>query len=170
MLIIRYAMLAAGCLTIAPAVESVRVVHGGRSFTASSRLPVMSRGYLFFIERSPFISVYDSSGRPAFTIELKSPTRSLVTPSDAAMSAHGQTAVSFVYTNDASEYQGAIAFFDNAGKQTSLIKTGRFTPAHLCFAPDGTIWAAGWQRDAVKRDYEDEQDYILFANGMGKEN
>jgi hypothetical protein len=114
--------------------------------------------------------VYSPSGQPAFTIELKSPTSSSTIPQDAAMSAHSQTAVSFVYTDEAFGYQGAIALFDNAGKQTSLIKTGQFTAAHLCFGPDSTIWAVGWQRDAVRRDTEDEQDYMIVRrwNGQGE--
>jgi hypothetical protein len=99
-LFIRYTLLAAVFLTVAPGVESMRTVNSGRTF-GSSRLPVMSRGYLFFIERSPLIPVYDPSGRAAFTIEVKSPTGSVTIPNDAAMNGQGQTAVSFIYTDDA---------------------------------------------------------------------
>lgn len=171
MLILRYALIATAFLDMAFAIESVRTVNSARPFASSSRLPVMSQGHLFFIEQSPVIPVYAPSGQPAFTIELKSPSRPAAIPADAAMSGRGQTAVSFAYTDDTLGYQGAIAIFDNTGKQSSLITTGRFMPMHLCFGADSaTIWAAGWQRDAVKRDSEDEQDYMIVRrwNGQGE--
>jgi hypothetical protein len=41
---------------------------------------------------------------------------------------------------------------------------------HLCFGLDSTIWASGLQRDAARRDIEDEQDYMIVRrwNAQGE--
>jgi hypothetical protein len=42
---------------------------------------------------------------------------------------------------------GRIDIFDPNGKLTRTIKTGSYVPQHVAFAPDHTIWAAGYQAE-----------------------
>jgi hypothetical protein len=76
---------------------------------------------------------------------------------------------SFVFQTAAADTDGtvAVAFFDNwnsenfgfelldpTGKQLRTVLTGSYNPAQICFAPDHTIWLAGYVFHS--------EDYMVF--------
>lgn len=159
---VRWLIASFACVSIAWGVDSVRIVHSGRPFAPETVLPVMNRGYLFFINRSsPELDVYAPTGQLAFATTIQGPSGAIPNLTDAAIDDQGRVAVAIVYSG-AKAVEGGIVLLDAAGKQTGLISTGRYMPSHLCFGPGAAIWTRGWQRDAIKTDREDRQDYFII--------
>jgi hypothetical protein len=57
---------------------------------------------------------------------------------------------------------GGIVYFDQSGKQTRFIDTGKYMPAHICFDGNQWLWTFGWQRDSENDDNEERRDYMIF--------
>jgi hypothetical protein len=144
------------------ALDSVREVHSARPFAAYTAMPVMDRGYLFFITgNSPELDVYTPTGQLAFATTIQGPDGAAPSLFESAIDDHGTVAVAIAYKDAGRKTNGAILLLDGTGKQAGLISTGRYMPSHLCFDPDGQIWTTGWQRDAEKTEHEDRQDYSI---------
>ena len=63
-----------------------------------------------------------------------------------------------------SGFLSGILLLDRTGRETGLIDTGRYTPAHIAIAPDHSIWTLGWQQDADKPPLPDRQDYGIVRH------
>lgn len=149
--------------------DGSKVVQSSRPFTAGEPLPVMDHGWVVFLDRnSPIVSVQRADGTPAYTTTIQLPTGVVPTLSDAAVDPQGRAAVAIAYRGGETGVEGAILLLDTSGKQIALHSTGRYLPDHLCFDSDGAIWTAGWQRDLVKMDMEDEQDYAVIRRFNNK--
>ena len=48
-----------------------------------------------------------------------------------------------------------------AGRQTGFIDTGRYMPTHIGFDKHQTLWGIGWQRDEIRNEIADREDYFL---------
>ncbi len=168
----RILAVAASLGAVAFAYEPIKVVHSARPFSDGVALPVMDHGWLIFLDHnSPTMYVQRPDGTPAYwaTIEVAGSVRPFL--NDAAVDAQGRVAVAVAYRGGETGADGAIVLLDASGKQSATQSTGRYLPEHLCFDPDGTIWTAGWQRDLVKMDRDDEEDYgvIRRFNGKGEQ-
>jgi hypothetical protein len=168
----RILAVAASFAAMALAHEPVKVVQSARPFSAGAALPVMDHGWLIFLDHdSPTIYVQRPDGTPAYwaTIELAGGVRPSL--NDAAVDAEGRAAVAVAYRVSNIGAGGAIVMLGASGKQTATHSTGRYLPEHLCFDPQGSVWTTGWQRDPVRMDSEDEQDYgvIRRFNARGEQ-
>jgi hypothetical protein len=72
--------------------------------------------------------------------------------------ADGNAAVGAGALGGPSGFLSGILLLDRTGRETGFIDTGRYTPAHIAIAPDHSIWALGWQRDADKPRLPNRQD------------
>jgi hypothetical protein len=157
------ALLLLSLATPSFALDVVRTVQMGRPLTPNAVMPVVSRGYVLYMEiSSPVLSVYRPSGEPAFTVDLKSPFALPPQVEDAAVDDRGRVAVALALPDNSGSAEGGIAVLDPSGVQKSLIRTGRYMPTHLTFDGAGAIWTDGWQRDAVKVHTEDSEDYAVI--------
>jgi len=155
---------------VASATEASKVIHSARPFSSDLPLPVMDHGWLIFLEVEvdlPSVYVQRPDGTPAYTATIQVPGASH-TLYDAAVDAQGHVAVAVAYRGGETGVQGAIILLDSSGKQDAVYATGRYLPHHLCFDSDQNIWTTGWQRDLVKLDMEDEQDYAVVRRFNAK--
>lgn len=144
------------------ALDTVRVVQSGRPFTAFTQIPIMDRGYLFFItHNSPELDAYTPDGRLYFATVIQGPDGAVPQITDAAIDDRGNVAVSFVYGSIQTLFQGGLAFLDASGKQTATLSTGRYQTSHLCFSSGGSLWTRGWQR-SVTANRSDSEDYFII--------
>jgi sugar lactone lactonase YvrE len=132
----------------------------------------MDHGWLIFLDHNvSTMYVQRPDGTPAYTATVRVPSGARPSLMDAAIDAQGRAAVGIAYPGGESGFEGSIVLLDPSGNQTAIYSTGRYLPSHLCFDPDGAIWTAGWQRDLVKMDMEDEQDYAVIRrfNARGEQ-
>ena len=83
---------------------------------------------------------------------------------DVDFDADGNAAVAAVALGGPSGFLSGILLLDRTGQETGFIDTGRYTPAKIAIAPDHSIWALGWQRDADKPRSTDRQDYGIVRH------
>ncbi len=137
--------------------EPVKDVFYLASFFHS--IPKFDQGYVFEIPKWDDVLIFGRDGgrvcEPTLTW-----TSGVLSILDAAADTHGGFAVSLVYRNEAGERQGAIAFLDPSCKQIRTVETGRYVPAHVCFAPSGELWALGEER--TPDDFEAPYSYMIF--------
>ncbi|MBS1873502.1 MAG: hypothetical protein JSU00_09815 [Acidobacteria bacterium] len=145
------------CLAVAGRAEVVRTVTSAQSFSPGTRIPISTRGYLFYLNFSSTAAVYAPSGQPAGSLTVRN--RNGLSPrlEDAAVSAGGEFAVAAVYPASS----GVIVLYDRDGHETRSIDTGPYLPSHLCFGRDGSIWAIGTQ---VAPSGLEESDYAVVRH------
>ena len=139
--------------------DSVRkTVHSTKDFGQRVALPALDKGHLLFVGQplDENVSLYAPDGRKVFEATVRTPAGSSIGPMDAALDTDGTVAV-----GAGNFYGGAIVLLDASGKQIRFTSTGRYMPARICFDQEHTIWAFGSQRDLVKNDSEDREDYFM---------
>jgi hypothetical protein len=149
----------------------VREVAGGRVF-GHDPLPLLDKGYLFFLRpSSPELSLYDPNGQLVFNAVAQGPQGQRVHLNSAAIDTNGTVVATASYDGAPHGYGGALIFLDRSGKQTRAFTTDRYTPVHVCFGSDHSVWTLGWQRDAADNQREDREDYSLVRkySAGGKE-
>ncbi len=141
-----------------------KTVTYGRSF-ANLPVPTFDKGYLIAINRPNGLEVWGPDGQLVFRTALADPPSALVTSvaidTGGTGGTGGTVAVGFSYSIPQG-YAGGIAFLDRSGKQIRKIDTARYLPSHLCFDKNHRLWTFGFQRDAVRNETEDREDYLLF--------
>lgn len=99
-------------------------------------------GFDFEPQQSPTIFAYDRHGRRLFETQLALDGASRVWLRSAAASADAR----FAFSGGAESASGSrvyfIAFVDSSGRLTRVNRLERLAARHLCFASDGTLWAA----------------------------
>jgi hypothetical protein len=130
--------------------EPVRATLYPEVICAHCVVPEWDRGYLLHLEfdKDPaVVTMYDRIGKKM--LEAR------VVPHDAAnvsliaagaTHAGGILAASGGIMTDGSS-QRFIAKTDAAGRTVQSVHTGRFTTRQVCEAPDGTVWALGFDLD-----------------------
>ena len=106
------------------------------------------------------LTVYHPTGRLLFQKSLQGPREMPCSILDAAVDASGNIAASISY-GIAVGYASGIIMMDPAGQQTGFIDTGRYVPAHIGFDKHQTLWSIGWQRDEIRNEIADREDYFL---------
>jgi hypothetical protein len=152
------AVLALSLWPAAAAEGPGRTVAYDRGFGNS--LPIYDNGYLFFITGPNSIEVWGPDGTLHFQTELTTPPGAHIM--SAAVDGSGLIAVGVALSAAPYGYQGGIAFIDGSGKELRFVETGRYMPAHVCFDTNHALWTFGWQRDLVRNESEDTEDYFLF--------
>jgi hypothetical protein len=109
-------------------------------------LPKWENGFLvgFGLEppSAPPVYAYDRAGDRLFEAPLAIAGASRVRLRSMAASRDGRFAFSGLAENQPGTAAPFIAFLDRAGRITRLIRPEGGSARHLCFAPDGTLWAA----------------------------
>jgi len=108
--------------------------------------PKWENGFLVGFEtepqHSPLVYAYDRGGQRLFEVPLAIDGASRVLVRSMAASRDGR----FAFSGGAQSASGAsvffIAFLDRAGQITRVNRLSGLRARHLCFAPDGTLWAA----------------------------
>jgi hypothetical protein len=145
--------------------ESVReVVY--LTMTYPGRVPIFDKGYMFKINTAPqsgpaadSFGVWDTEGRWMYQAYFTTPDGTPASVHSPAADTDNTVIASIGY-GVRGGYKGGIAFLDPTGKQIRFVNTDRYHPMALCFAPDHSIWAAGWQR-SPKGDVEDPSGYSV---------
>lgn len=87
------------------------------------------------------LAVFRQDGSLQFKVSVWFPGAVRVGLYDASTDAAGRVLVG----GSATRADGTAALFlgvlDNTGKLVSVIQTNPFTPTHVCFGPDGSLWA-----------------------------
>jgi hypothetical protein len=139
----------------------------------SLRAPEFRHGYeVMFQPDGPAygFTAYAPDGSPALTTTIDVPGGTHAEVADVDFDSDGNAAVSAVALGNSGYLQG-ILLLDRTGRLTRFIDTGRFLPGHVTIAPDHSIWALGWQRDADNPTVKDRQDYTIVRqySADGKE-
>ena len=152
------------CSTVLMAVDGNReIVYEGTVSASHEPLPTFDKGYLLFLKIPPAncrITVYDPQGKLTFDGPIPNPKSDQCSPSSPAADRDGTLAVPISYSFGAG-YAHGIVVMDHFGKMLRFIDTGRFVVMDVCFDREHTIWSIGWQRDAIRNPYADENDYGL---------
>ena len=98
-------------------------------------------GFEFVPERSPTVYAYGRGGNKLFETQLGLDGAYKVTLRAMAASPDGRFAFSGVAENGSPVRKYFIAFLDSTGRILRVNVDG-FAAGHLCFSPDGTLWAA----------------------------
>jgi len=145
-------------MLVGPAAE----VYVDRSFGSDS-LPAFDKGRLIFINMSGGIALYGRDGKLIYDITVKPPKGGAVGGvMSAAIDTDGTAVAAVGYAGAPHGFGGGLAFLDPAGKQTRFVETDRYMPAHICFAPDHSIWSFGWQRDLLHNELADSEEHFVF--------
>lgn len=109
-------------------------------------VPKWENGYLvgfeFTPERSPTVYAYDRNGKRLFETFFEIEGAYRVVLRSMAASRDGRFAFSGFAENGSSERAYFIGFVDSTGRTIRVTKLDRIAARHLCFAGDGTLWAA----------------------------
>jgi len=146
---------------------------------ALSIVPLFRHGYLIIfppggVNGTPAASVfygftaYDPEGHFAYQEILDVPGGSQPVMQDVDFDSDGNASIGVSAQGGPSGIMSGILLLDRGGRQTSYIDTGRYLPAHLAMARDGSIWTLGWQRDAASTAEHgvraDRQDYMIVRH------
>ena len=127
---------------------SLEDVSGGRIVV----VPKWEHGYFISFDipdggTSPAVYVQDADGKHLMTATVSIPDSAETGLSDAAVSPQGDVAVSGGASIADGRATAFIIFISKAGKTFQMVRTSPFTARRLCFNPDGTLWALGWELD-----------------------
>lgn len=129
-------------------------------------LPAFDKGYLLFVHdagRPDSLVVYGPDGLLMYRATLAFPDGRSVSLGNAAIDTDGTVVVGVAYRGPRGRGAG-LAFLDRSGKQTDFIETGLYSPAHVCFAADHSIWTLGMQWDAADPEYSDRGDHPIIRH------
>ena len=141
---------------------------------ANSIAPLFRHGYLILfppggghgasLSISKFgFTAYSPDGHLAYQKTLQVPGGSEPVVRDVDFDADGNAAVGTSAEGGPSGFLSGILLLDHAGGDTGFINTDRYFPARIAIAPDRSIWALGWQRDAQSA-RPDRQDYMIVRH------
>lgn len=146
------------CALAAIAASGETVVFSGRSFGVEP-VPIVDKGQLIYLSSSNNIEVYDRNGLLRFhAFVVDAAGHAVAGLNSAALDTEGNVAVTAAFTTDRGSV-GGIVILDPNGNPKRVLTTGRFGPTFVCFAPQGDLWAFGWQKDADDPSREDRKDY-----------
>jgi hypothetical protein len=136
------------------------------TMTYPGRVPIFDNGYMFKINTAPqsgpapdSFGAWDTEGQWMYQAYFTTPDGTPAAVRSAAADTD-KTVIASIGYGVRGGYKGGIAFLDPTGKQVRFVSTDRYQPMALCFAPDHSIWAAGWQR-SPKGDVEDPSGYSI---------
>lgn len=96
---------------------------------------------------TPAVHVQDSDGQQLMTAIVSMPDAVETQLVDAAVSSQREVAVTGSAKLSNGTASSFIMFISKAGKMLQLVPTLPFTAHRICFSPDGTIWALGFELD-----------------------
>ncbi|MCC6586847.1 MAG: hypothetical protein IT168_09165 [Bryobacterales bacterium] len=129
-------------------------------------IPAYDKGHLLFLTEQKAFEVWRPNGYERFlaTVDNLHGAGAM----SAAVDSKGRLAVSFAYLGP-NGFGAGIAYFDNTGRQTALIDTGKYLPAHVTYDHTGALWTFGWMR-GDSGDGREAEEYMLFRKYVdGKE-
>ncbi len=140
-----------------------------------SRVPLFRHGYLILFPPGGANGVsastvmygfyaYGPDGHFVYQKSIELPGGSEPVVGDVDFDADGNAAVGASALGGPSGFVSGILLLDGTGRETGFIDTGRYTPTRIAIAPDHSIWALGWQRDADKPPLPDRQDYGIVRH------
>jgi hypothetical protein len=143
----------------AVAKEPERTVTYLRDF-GPQPVPTFDKGYLIFTNKPNGVEVWGPDGKLAFrTILTSRPELSIM---NTAIDSDGTVAVSFAFSVAPRGYAGGISVLDGTGREIRFMETDRYMPSSICFDSKHALWAFGWQRDAIRNENDDSEEYLLF--------
>ncbi len=126
---------------------------------------VRSRGVLPTIEghstRAPVLRIYDSLGLEAERIGPHIPGAEGILLMSHGFTRSAISYVAFARTAYGDGAGGFLAIVSRDRTSRPAVRTEPYVPFALTFAPDGTIWAAGLQKDDSGRDAGDSASYFV---------
>ncbi len=110
----------------------------------------------------PAVTIYDRDGSEVGTATVWPDGSKEVIINGAAITEERQIIVS----GGAMDDKGAVAYFiatvNGSGKLDGLLRTNPFVPKRICAAPDGSIWAVGFDREVDEG--HSHEDYALLRH------
>jgi len=120
-------------------------------------VPTFDKGYLLTVERPGTLVVYGPDGLMAFRKMLTSPEGKRCSVMHSAIDTDRIVAVSVAFHD--SQSRAGIYFLDLRGEKAGFIDTKRYLASFVSFDREHFLWSVGWQRDEIRTDYADSQDY-----------
>jgi hypothetical protein len=119
-------------------------------------MPGFYDGYLYSAEPRHMLTLFAPDGHQLFSLPIGGHGNGQVAVESAAVDTDGTLAVAWRDSPNA-----GIDMRDLSGTLLRSIDTGRYVPAHISFGTDHSLWALGYQRDASRPMYPDQQDYPI---------
>jgi hypothetical protein len=163
--------------SVAPAkVEIVsshkRVMFDGSTMGRGIRIPYWQKGYLVSSKTEVWsadewaVELYDSRGVQVREAKIWFPNSTRVGINGAAVTPDGR----IVIAGNANQSDGTRAFFiavtGDDGKFAQVIRTNPYLAAHVCVAPDGSIWAFGDDVDSGRDSQSPTLRHFDIAKGQ----
>ncbi len=128
-------------------------VGGGRTVV----IPKWDNGFFVRFEipdgsTTPTVYLQDANGKDLTAAVVSIPDAVENSIADVAVSPQGGLAVAGGASWRDGQASGYILFLSPAGKRLQLVRTAPFSPRRICFSPDGSVWALGWELDAGGRE------------------
>ena len=111
---------------------------------ANGPIPEWNRGlFMSRIAQSGRVAISDRDGNIVKELNLRLPDAPNITLADTAVSADGRYAVSGGAADNGGTGVTFIAWFDQDGNTSRVVRTSPFSPLRIAFADDGTLWVFG---------------------------
>jgi|ERR1017187_6219206 hypothetical protein len=131
-------------------------------------VPTFENGYLVVYDIDSKIALYAPDGSLVYKAAAQVDGASWVHVSNAGVDSDGTLAAAVEYRRPkASDQRGGIAILDRTGAQTLFLDTGEYSPTHVSFGPDHSIWTIGWRRNASDSDYFVLRNYSIAGQLIG---
>jgi len=118
------------------------------------RMPSFRNGYLYVVDPNHIVTIFGPDGNQLTPIVITGKGHGHVSIQAVGVDTDGTLAISWSDSPDA-----GIDFRDRYGNLLRTMDTGTFIASDLGFGEGHTLWAVGYQRDAVKPDREETKDY-----------
>ena len=140
--------------------QSVRMLELPAEAVSSKVSPPLWSGKFFYVRTyamepgQPQVLVYSQSGL-ALPISISFPDSTTVSVEGVAAVNGGPGAlISGSAWSQSGQLATFLAWVDNTGKVTKVIRTNPYLATRICFAPDGSIWTFGVNAENVQADDE----------------
>jgi hypothetical protein len=147
-------VLCHSCVTMgAQALPTIKLAGPSRSLTLdgglfqaeSQAMPKWERGHVLTFDRDrSIVMAADRSGKVVLRAHISPHQASHVILHDLSVSPSGTFAVAFSAISSDGGPAGFIAWLDHTGSTAQLVQVSSGFPHLVCFADDGSLWAAVW--------------------------
>jgi hypothetical protein len=135
-------------------------------------IPRWENGYVLAFdnepENAPLVSVFGPSGSKLFATPLALDGVARLVPRAIAASSKGTFAVTAGAYDSGGLGTNIVAYLDNKGHLTQVVRLKEFAGRQLCFTDDGRLWVVGLASTYPSREEPPDHDLVRIYDDRGR--